>query len=383
MTRFLAVATGFLLLGVPVSVVRAQGGLGRVKFDTLPGGQIQVANSGPSGWAGLAGWQLVLDRVIQPADGSAGELGSPFALQLLPDGRLIVVDQKPMSIQLFDRAGNIIRTIGRMGRGPGEYQAPQVALFRDSLFIHDHQLIRGTVMSLEGGLARSFPTGCCVRFAQVAVDTAGRIRIMQPATGATRQWLVLSPTGQRLDSFPEPVVQPALTWQLSRARPMVPLSPEDRSYMGRDGLLVYGSTGKYQLMVTRNGKDTVRTFGRTDVTPMRAAIAVRESLLAERVGHDAELRAAASVRDIPSTYPLWRELAADGAGNIWVLAGGEGSRAARLDVFTSTGTFLGSVPSPFTSLAQTSWTATHVAAIATDADDLPLIRIYRIVKTRQ
>jgi hypothetical protein len=83
---------------------------------------------------------------------------------------------------------------------------------------------------------------------------------------------------------------------------------------------------------------------------------------------------------MPDTFPYWQELVEDGAANLWILSGGEGGRRARLDVFDRGGRFLGSVPSPLSSLAKTSWTADHVAVIEVDEHDLPVVRIYRIVK---
>ena len=43
----------------------------------------------------------------------------------------------------------------------------------------------------------------------------------------------------------------------------------------------------------------------------------------------------------------------------------------------------GSLPSPVTSLARTSWTRDRMAVIDVDDSDLPLVRIYRIVKAER
>lgn len=367
-----------VLLATTPPAADAQGRLGRVVVDSLPGGTLRVLSSGPTEWGGTSGWRLELERTIQPREGSPGSFGDPFLVALLSDGRLLVVDQKPMTILLYDAAGTFVRALGREGSGPGEYRAPQPAAFLDSLFVHDHQLRRGTVYGLDGNVARTFATACCIRFGPVSVDAEGRFRVMGPGASGRAQWLRFSAEGALTDSFPVWDLATPKTWALPRARVHVPLSPENRAIPLRSGDLVHGATDQYRFLVTRAGRDTVRIFGRTDLTPERVPARIRDSLFTERTGRDAALRAIASRNDIPAVYPLWQELAEDGAGNIWVLAGGDGGRPPRLDVFDATGRLLGSVPSPVRSLARTSWTATHMAALDLGQHDTPLVRIYRI-----
>ena len=351
----------------------------RAVVDTLPRGIVRTTSPGPTSWTSTNGWRLELERVIQPADGSPGELGNPFTVQVLDDGGLLVVDQKPMSIKLFNANGGFVRTLGREGAGPGEYRAPQVVVFGDSIFVHDHGLNRGTVMPMNGGGVRTFPTTCCIRFAPIAVDIGGRFWVAGPGRSDDRQWLVFSPAGDRIDSLPEMPVGEERRWIVPQARPLVPLSPENRTLILRDGTLLLGNTAAYQFWVTRTGRDTARTFRRTNVLAERAPVAVRESLFAAHT-RGPDVRAVAALGDIPTTYPLWREFVEDGGGNLWVLVGGEAGRPTRLEVFGPDGRFLGSVASPFVTLGWTGWSRERVAQIGTDDNDLPLIRVYRIVK---
>lgn len=57
---------------------------------------------------------------------------------ILPDGRIVVVDNRGGRVAAFDSAGSWLYDIGRRGEGPGEHTAPIYASTRaDSLFVWD------------------------------------------------------------------------------------------------------------------------------------------------------------------------------------------------------------------------------------------------------
>ncbi|MBP9897908.1 MAG: hypothetical protein KBF28_06030, partial [Gemmatimonadales bacterium] len=70
-----ALALAALLAGC--SLAAKDSALATAEIDTLPGGIIQVTNSGPTKWADTSGWRLVLEREIVPEEGSPGEIGNP------------------------------------------------------------------------------------------------------------------------------------------------------------------------------------------------------------------------------------------------------------------------------------------------------------------
>ena len=74
------------------------------------------------------------------------------------DGGLAVADKITNHVCLFDRNGQLIRTMGRKGGGPGEFSAilNMVALNGDSLLVFDHMLRRATVFAPFGQLNRTF-----------------------------------------------------------------------------------------------------------------------------------------------------------------------------------------------------------------------------------
>ena len=361
--------------------------LAKPTIDTVNHHIVRTMNSGPAAWTDTNGWKLVYERTVQPKDGSPGALGEPYHALLLADGRLIVHDEKPKAIHLYDASGRFVRNLGREGEGPGEFRDINPALFHDTLVLQDPKLARGTVMTLEGKAVRSFPTVCCQFGPPVSVDDRGRLRVLASLKGpdvSRSQWMYFDLSGKRVDSLVAPTAVKPMVWQQKTANGSttfyVPLAPQNSYAYLHDGSILYGSTGRYELMLSRNGRDTIRIFGRSDIKPIPVSSAVRDSQFHRIVDKNERARAVASIGDIPSTYPLWGSVDEDGDGNFWVWRSTGRGLPARYDVFNRSGAFLGEVAIPFGKGQVGSWTRDHVAVMDTDADELPRIRIYRIVR---
>ena len=53
-----------------------------------------------------------------PADGTI--IGAVSDLDVLPNGEIIVLDGQAKELMVFSPDGNLVRTLGREGEGPGE-----------------------------------------------------------------------------------------------------------------------------------------------------------------------------------------------------------------------------------------------------------------------
>ena len=94
------------------------------------------------------------------ADGP-GFIGEPKDVDRRDSGEWVVVDQlNPTEIKFFSSDGEWIRTIGRKGSGPGEYQIASFVrvLPEDSLGVHDFLQNRFTVYSPELEVCRTITT---------------------------------------------------------------------------------------------------------------------------------------------------------------------------------------------------------------------------------
>ncbi|MEO8478762.1 MAG: hypothetical protein ABI542_03945 [Gemmatimonadota bacterium] len=363
-----------------------------VTTDTLPGGIVRVMNHGPSGWADTNGWKLVLERTIAPAAGAPGELLEPRWLMLRDDGSLVVGDMDPPRFVYYDSAGNFVRTLGREGDGPGEFRSPHPALLGDTLIVHDPQQSRITLLTVADSFVRSFPSICCQFGPPAYVDRDGIITVQgsQRAPDGTSlpQWIRFDLTGHRIDSLLQPrAVEPAV-WTVTQSFPgggtgsmsrYVPLAPQSSVTLLHDGTAVFGRNDVPTFAVVRNGVDTVRLFGRSDVIPDPTPEGMRDSLFAAVTERNDRFKGVASLDDIPETLPTWRGIDEDGDGNFWVTTGGDG-RPLGFDVYDPSGVLLGTATRPWGAAYATSWAGDRVVVYDNDTDGLPRIRIFRIVR---
>lgn len=81
-----------------------------------------------------------------------GMLDRPTGLTRDPaTGEIFVADTWAHDIKVFDRSGTLVRTIGRRGTAPGEFNAPAYLAFRDGeLYVTDTFNSRIQILSPEG-----------------------------------------------------------------------------------------------------------------------------------------------------------------------------------------------------------------------------------------
>lgn len=336
---------------------------------------MRVMSVAPS-WPDTNGWKLVPELTIQPRDGDPGELAKPSTVLRTGAGQFVISDWQTPWIGLFDRTGKFVRQLGRAGEGPGEYRQPFVALHRDTLVIQDPRLGRVTLMNLDGKVLRNFPIPANTCCQPLEIDARGRIRI--PSSRGSSLWYLYDlATGWVKDSLFLPVAAAPKVWTIAGVRYPVPLSPVNVHHLRRDGSLIYGSTGTAEFHLTRNGRDTVMSFGRYGLVGAPVSDRLRDSLFHLVTDRSGAVRAAASAGDIPRSYPLWVDLREDGDGNTWVLLDSYVPGARRFDVYDRAGRWLGAVPIPWQGGTMT-FLGDRVAVTGSDANDLPLVRIYRI-----
>jgi hypothetical protein len=328
--------------------------------------------------------KIVLEITMQPAEGSPGEFASPTGILRTTDGRFVVTDMNAPTVRLYDRTGRFIRDIGRPGAGPGEYRQPMPTLYHDTLVIHDGRLNRVNVMTLDGKSVRTFAvpySGSCCQ--PPLVEASGRL-VVQGFNGRGSLFRRYALSGSAVDSIIVPQVSAKGEWTFAsgggQASYRIPFAAFTARTMLRDGTMLYGNSREYQLHVTRTGRDTVRLIARRtgSGTPIRPAL--RDSMFHMLVDRNADLRAVASLNDVPKDYPVWTSAFEDAHSNIWVLLGGGAPSSMQFDVYTHDGRSLGNVTAPFTwNSPNITFMGDRIGVIDSDANDLPRIRIYRIV----
>ncbi len=73
-------------------------------------------------------------------------------------GRVYVLDAAEQRVYMFDSSGALLKSIGRRGQGPGEFQlANGIAAWRDQLWVYDPGNNRITVFAGQGQLEATYP----------------------------------------------------------------------------------------------------------------------------------------------------------------------------------------------------------------------------------
>jgi hypothetical protein len=370
-----------------LTIACSGGGSTTTTIDSLPGGIQRIVNHGPSEWVDSSGWRLVLERTIQPSPGEPGELLNGGWPALRADGSLLVSDGPPIGVKLFGPDGTYLRTIGHEGDGPGEFRSAYAAWLGDTVFVQDTRGAgRGLTFLADGSHLETFPAVCCVGGTGPRADDAGRIRLLAPGVSEpgrfTYQWLWIDSRGTRLDSMPQPRLGEPRTWTIDQggggvATYSVPLAPSPVAQTLSDGRIIAGFGSRYDLVELTRGGDTVRVFGRDDVTPAVVPDSVREARYQAMVAA-LEGRPGANLDDIPTVHPYISTLDEDERGNLWVGRPAGDGTVASYDVFSPEGFLLGPVPSPWRAVWFTSWSGGRVAVVDLDSNDLPRVRIYRI-----
>lgn len=92
------------------------------------------------------------------AAGGAYVLNRPNAMALDAAGNLYVADSGERNIKIFDKNGKFVKTIGRAGQGPGEFQYPRgIAMRAGNGEIAVFDLQRIVIFSAAGVFSRQFP----------------------------------------------------------------------------------------------------------------------------------------------------------------------------------------------------------------------------------
>ena len=91
-----------------------------------------------------------------PANDSAQLIWRVVGLARLPDGRVAVLSSENRQLVLFEPSGELSRTIGRAGEGPGEFTRPEALQFLppDTLVVWDYHLTSIDYFDTAGTLVK-------------------------------------------------------------------------------------------------------------------------------------------------------------------------------------------------------------------------------------
>lgn len=356
-------------------------------IDTSSSGVIQVVNHGPNEWADSGGWRLELERVIVSADSGPAMFSTQRNVAAASSGEVVLIDSKPTVIKVFSSDGAFIRRIGREGSGPGEYKASvDLAIIGDTVVVSDRQNVRIVLFGIDGTYLRSVP-GTRGRMWR-ATTSDGRIQLdtrLAAREGTPEDYYAgsgvrrIRTDGSVADSFFYPPQAEPRGWSDARGSVFIPLAPDREKTLNANGELIWGDQGVYRLMVTADGRDTVRVI-EAPAPAVSISDSVRRAELAKVFTYAPWVAEIATVNDIPEVYPVWSEVYADMIGNLWVLRRNPSGPGSVLDVFAPDGRLRGSIAAPFETLLFSYWTADRIYRIGQNENDVPQVEVWRVVR---
>lgn len=390
-----------LLFATACTSGEAARSLGHVVVDSV-GGIPRTITVASTGWTDTTGWKVVeVARLLGGVEGP-GELIEPLWVTVDATGRIYVLDNSPTTIKLYSPTGEFLRTIGRQGSGPGEYQSGMLIVAGPHLFVQDPAASRASVFDTAGRFLRSWPSSCCY-WTGVNVDAAGNFGIQgrpERTVGEGERnpyWRLIRwhrADSTMADSTLIPSGPEAKYWPLNRTSGQtrsqmmvgIPFMPSLEYASLPDRRLVYGYADRYLIAVTaRNGADTLALFGRQwSATPIPDATrsAELESRIARLVPQFDErtLRNSFQLGDIPTTAPAYDWFGVDGTQNIWVRLPLPGDSTRTLfDVFDPQLRWLGQVSGPrILGEWNIQLSGDRMVGWGEDEEGNPLVVVYRI-----
>lgn len=375
--------------------------LGRVVVDSVNGIPRTITEA-PVGWADTNGWKLVeVARLLGGVEGP-GDLIEPMWVTVDGTDRIYVLDNSPITIKQYSTTGEFLRTIGRQGGGPGEYQSGMLMVAGPHLFVQDPAQSRIAVFDTAGNFLRGWPSFCCY-WTGVDLDGEGNFGVQgMPARttgeGERRPYSRLirwhKADSSMVDSTLIPNGPETKSWTLSggaggnrtQMSMGVPFTPGLEFAFLPDRRVLYGFADQYLVAVTaRDGADTLALFGRAWTAPPISE-ATRSAELESRVARltpqfdERTLRNSFKLGDIPSTAPAYDWFGVDGAQNIWIRLPLPGDSTRSLfDVFDPELRWLGQVSG---SEYLRSWNiqvrGDRVVGWGEDEEGNPLVVVYKI-----
>lgn len=323
------------------------------------------------------------------------------------NGHMLLLDVRGKRVLEYDATGKHVRTIGRAGEGPGEFQFPTALAVGpgDSLWVTD--VLRFSVFPPTPGAARSGTTPTRT-FGQLRVGNQGVVQALSAVPGGTASGS-LFPDRMRLARFDTRGVITDTIWSGPVPRRVPVMVQVGRSSYSThaieqfgtttlwdllpDGTLVVADTSAYLVRIVSPEGRVVRTIG-PGISGRRVTAADRDRALARVRTEQAatQERVEPRFRSPPelveklleatpfgTTVPMVSGVRVDPRGRIWVGVSGPDAALERIDIFDRDGKLLGRIARP-PAMPAALYGDGLVAFVERDESDAQLLRILRVVE---
>lgn len=359
-------------------------------------GPMVVRNTGGPTWSPGTAWRLREDLRLGSAgtEGEAGpdEFGHIAAVVSDSRGRIYVLESMAQEIRVFDSTGVFLQTIGRRGRGPGEFSMAWALSIGpgDTLTVLDDGAMRYSIFA---------PDGTFIQSHRRTIVGYGSPRRGLLRDGSYIDWLQASPDGrlgrrmffypvryspgfERVDTFPpfeytRDMVSNGRTLLFDFGGFVV-------AAVGAEGGIWFADSREYRVYRRELAGDTTLVFSLpATAVPLGEP---ERAYVRNRWAHRPEIRAE-QLEALPDVMPIVYGIVPDDAGHVFVFADVAGApRGTVVDVFRDSGEYLGRMTLPVPIPLQPSRspivhvTRDHMYVVVRDELDVPFVLRLKIVR---
>jgi hypothetical protein len=274
-------------------------------------------------------------------------------------GRILVYERQTQDIRMFAPDGKFLRTIGRLGSGPGEMRNAEgmIVARNGMIWVRDAANSRFTIFNAEGEFDKNWTLKFCWSQGiwNPQLDRVGRVIdydcVVPSGGGRSVGYAVVAYRGDQsgvdtLWSRPEcgtRELSDAGTWVTRSEKATmyrsIPFAPFPVGVLGPGGeMWCAPNSSRYEIMrIVPGGSDTIRVT--RAVTPVPVTRAERDSIIESM---EAKGPTGLDFGRIPRTKPAIERIIVDDQGRPWVRrSNAEG--AVSFDVYSATGQLMASV----------------------------------------
>jgi hypothetical protein len=243
------------------------------------------------------------------------EKGSDYVFEAIrtirtdDDGNIYVLDGKAATIKVFDKNGKYIKSIGRRGEGPGEFQSPGGMRIISGKEIIVSSIGRLSFFTLRGDFLRQITQ--MLWDPNPTADSKGNIIA-----------ITMSPGEKFVEEIKKfnPNLEPMFT--ITRIEREPPLPQKKRNVFQtsifyavlKDDSIVWGLNNQYQLMIVdKDGKLSRKIF--KDYDPIKITEDHKQKFFEERRVLSTEEK---ERYEFPENYPAFYYISTDDEGRIFV-----------------------------------------------------------------
>jgi hypothetical protein len=314
---------------------------------------------------------LEQDLQIGQEDDDNYILGVVSCIQTDDEGNIYICDIKLSRVQKYDKSGRFIKTIGKKGQGPGEYENPFETFLlpkTSSLYVRSN---RSVLEYDQNGVYRTqtilrhFPY-------KTGVDGDGRIWAVPNIISGTKETRSVEKIGRNGETLWSSAVYP-----YERYRRVMP-----------DGSMVSGTSGwEFDVHFALADENTL-WYGYSKAYEMIVITKDGKTQFKIRKDEDRQTFGAGEKKpeSTPDYKPFFFGLTSDGAGRIYVtkdnpltIARG---KPCRFDIFSIDGIFLYATTLPYARMFTINNGYLYGRDIAGE-DEIPVVKRYKIKNWRE